>query len=519
MITNKNMDVDPEFGIPLETFILILKTEGFETSVDIRLKIYEILNKFRSTWMTDLSKLKPLLSPILVKNKMQQEKFDQIFLAYYSKIKEDSTDISKDLQIIKSKIKSLKSIMFVLVFVIAFLTISMIVINWNGNDSPTPNTGGFVLPPVLIKYPIFAIMYAMISIAIVLIILRYKHLNINHPQKKENLDKTNFSNKPPYTLDFPFQNHLITNQKILFDFANIMRKRQLSDINHLDIGKSIYKTIKTGGFPVLHFKQLTKQPDYLILIDNENNFKLYSKLFKYLIDTLKNEDVNIELFTYNKDIRICNDSGNNIITLDELYQKFPQHDLIIFGNAEHFISKRTGFIDDWSEKQIGQWNRKVIVSPKKMEKWDYDEYVLSQKLCLIPANMNSLLQLVEVLNNPENNVFFDSGFSELKYNENLEKWKMAISVTNDLNWHILLAIGSAIEKTQVNKEKLVTYDNLLYLTQTKTFNRSTWSSKKRSKRLISLKENPKIEIAARQAVIELYQKCAPPENSYANAEK
>lgn len=85
-----------EENIPIafESLILKLAAEGFKMSVDTIVRIQRVLEEFGKEFSGRPQDLKQILCPLIARNKAEQEKFNQVFDNYFSRIWEDAIRIS-----------------------------------------------------------------------------------------------------------------------------------------------------------------------------------------------------------------------------------------------------------------------------------------------------------------------------------------------------------------------------------------------------------------------------------------
>lgn len=368
-------------------------------------------------------------------------------------------------------------------------------------------------------FAFFIVLWGLLELILWII----RHYRLYGFRKKELERKFEIHETPPFKLDFPEQQKHIRPQNDIFDFATSLRQRRQANKSSFDIEHTIKQTILRGGLPSLQFKAESKQSEYLILVDKQRADQPQGMLLNYFIETLKNEDVNIEKFVFYKDPRHCsNDEHPNGINLDELYKKFPEHDLIIFSKGEKLISTRQRVISDWTINNFGKWKNKAIVTPVPSTDWGYTEQKLAQLFVVIPTEISALLQLVETLTDAENYNFDKQRkihVEQPQINPDVQLWLTTISILDKNDWNLILAIGKALYEKGIVKEQLLTFNKLNQLLGLSILQEEEIPQTEKEKLVNDLTQYPDVEKVARTAILQMYKATNPPENSYASSEK
>jgi hypothetical protein len=75
----------------------------------------------------------------------------------------------------------------------------------------------------------------------------------------------------------------------------------VSEIYKLNFRKTIRSTVVSGGIPKLEFTPLSKPAGFLAFIDKEKPESHLVKLFEWLVERLKKDEVNIYVYEYFKE--------------------------------------------------------------------------------------------------------------------------------------------------------------------------------------------------------------------------
>ena len=116
-----------------------------------------------------------------------------------------------------------------------------------------------------------------------------------------------------------------------------------------------------------------------------------------MIERLVQNGVLITSYFFDSDPQICfpiNEEGSPR-KLDEIAAKYPEHRLVLNADAETLFSAETGELQPWVS-QIMTWNDRVILTPKPVETWGYQELELIQSFIILPATPEGMRVLSQV---------------------------------------------------------------------------------------------------------------------------
>ena len=327
----------------------------------------------------------------------------------------------------------------------------------------------------------------------------------------------------PYKIEFKKQNDKIAPEKEISQLADTMRKRHISDTRVVNVQKTIQKTIRSGGFPLLHFTPKTQPTDFLVFVDKENADGHQVQLFEYIIKKLQNEQVNITSYNFYKEpLLLSNEKLNHRhLPVDKIAQLYPNTILFIFSNTQAFFQTLNTTLKPWVTEKFKLWQHKIILTPVAINDWDYKESAfLNAGYTVVPADLNAHQLITSEINdllNRQNRqklsiplayssrfVNFDD-WAELKAylgnDQELLQWVCALAVYPYVDWKVTVALGKAIEESMGEQNKLVTYSNLLKISRIKWMQTGVQPDALRLKLLNHL--NNKIEVVARKTMLQL----------------
>lgn len=293
----------------------------------------------------------------------------------------------------------------------------------------------------------------------------------------------------PFDIEFTSQQQYIHSEQGIKKLADVLRKRQVSDVYKLDLRKTIRSTVVAGGIPQLAFAPLSKPLSFLVFIDTEKKESHLVKLFEYLAGELHKEQVDVYVYKYFKEpLFLSNDKLNQKnIPLKKLAGLYPDSTLLIFGDAQYFLYPLKGKIKDWVTKKLSDWKTKILITPFVAEDWDKKEKLLTElNFSVLPADLSSAHMIDQIvsrqidvvaqkkqhISSPYRSRFINfQDFGALKHylsEDYLLQWVCSLAVYPDIDWNFTIAIGNAIERQleQSGRQvQLVNYTNLLKLSR------------------------------------------------------
>lgn len=266
------------------------------------------------------------------------------------------------------------------------------------------------IPIFSLKYAYFDWQKLAILVGIFLFLLQAGFLRnlIQYRQQKraseqpEHIDiqaadlKRKPNDKPPFTwqLRIPNAGHIQTGE----DFAAIVQqlgRRSESDQNIFDSQRTIRATINNGGRIVFRYRQPTQANEYLLLIDTLTVNDHRAQLFNFIYQEFSNNEILIERFYYDGDLRLCwNEQHPKGLSIRELQYKFSNHRLLIVGTGDRLINPLSGQLERWTNI-FEQWRNRALISTRPINQWSEEETQLGSKFHIVPATLRGLADLVQ----------------------------------------------------------------------------------------------------------------------------
>ncbi|KPA14000.1 conserved hypothetical protein, membrane [Candidatus Magnetomorum sp. HK-1] len=547
--------------LPFDLFIERLKQRGFIITPDHYIRLQVLLGNTPPS--DDLEQVKLLLCPLFASSESQQNifyaEFDQFFDSLKPNVQKIEPDISsglktQELEDSKTRKWSYWLAGFLLLCVSIFLvhyyfplpadepiktettqtgqasdgTIREEVIdtgkwpetnpqNSQQPEQPTPQIQEKKDQTIDWRIPRYAILIALALGILLSELYRYNHrkMVLKKQQKK----------KPPLTwpIKVPAQQPAYLSTPQFYDAARRFRNRLLSNILRLDIPATIQKSLESCGFPIPQYSTMTRQPEYLFLIDLPDFRDHYAGYATQIADALGNENIFVKRFHYMDDPQVCFETiqGERLF-LDDLFHKFSEHRLIIVGTGDAFLHPLSGKAESWIQT-FHQWSTRALLTPRPISQWGMNEKTLKSHFPLFPATMNGMDHLSlffdfyektskSPFGKPPQPLFLPDAVDpvELKAtinDDSLFQWICACAVYPELHWNLTVTVGTKIQQKPIQEAQV------LRLLQLPWFQKAVIPNKWREALIQHLTpENKKI---THQTIIDLLEKNPPPEQSAA----
>ncbi len=340
--------------------------------------------------------------------------------------------------------------------------------------------------------------------------------------------------QPPYELEFPIQDHHIRPEKELFELSRLLKTRQEAGTVSLDVDESIRKTAEKAGFMDLQFKETTKIPEYLVVVDRNHSGGFHLELFDYVSGFLKNEDTLMEVFYFNDSLRhLKNPEHPHGISIETLSEKYPDHILLVVSDGKNMVSPKWDRVFDWAQEIIPKWDKKFLLTPRSYSEWDSNENLLDPHIPVLPATLNGLQYLSENLLNEElpdlkqrvvdlkleqRPSFYSyttvEAIEEFLKEPILFQWFCSLAVYPKIHWPLVVVIGKALSE-QYSDEGVafpLNYQSLYKISEVSHLLEGKMDDDLRMDLLDRLE--PKAERIARKAVLDLLHQTDVPEDSF-----
>ncbi len=346
--------------------------------------------------------------------------------------------------------------------------------------------------------------------------------------------------KAPYFIPFPNQDRTIRVAREQLRLADMLRLRQEGLRQEVDVPATLEATVGGGGFPALHYRYRTRPVDYLLLIDEQSANSHQARLFTYLAQQLREQDVHAEIFYFRRTLhRAWNREHPQGLTPELLHRRYGDHRLLVFGDGSGLLAPlaESTAVRAADAAALGRWRRRLLLTPRPPASWNYRERALARLFVVFPADLPGLAGaanfIEEGLEEEDLPATFDawrdqqetlradrlppattrSWADQAEYladDPELLRWLGALAVYPAPSWELTLSIGEALGVA-------VTYDRLLRLSRLPWLQEGRLHPRLRREMLGQLA--PENELTARRAVREqLRAAAADAAHSHANQE-
>lgn len=434
------MENGSHYKIPLSELLAILKTNGYEVSVE---RILEIQTVLLSTDLSALhpSELKFIIAPILAKNDEDQNNIHKIIDAYVAdKTKPETKPVHHWINN-KHLLFGLKVTGFLAIVTTAILmflfqnkepgkssrnvaqqqiakrdSTTRPGINSQREISSQKSTTRSKIPSITtqVEYnhkPIVPIRPNIILQvacafglglgAILYYIIFYERKKMMQAKKKVKEEDENAGvNRSRDNIDapeqllhaslrFPENNYLVQKTKEFPAIRSNMKRPMLTENVKLDVKESVYATTRSAGFPALVFDSQWQERRWLVLLDNTAPDSHLTYLWNFLIHFLESADIPLQKYFYASDVRILSDEGGNVTDLETLSFELSDHHLIIFGDGRSFLDNGRTL-----QKELAvtfeKWASRSIITPFPLADWSFSERQLNDFFRVVPSEISAI---------------------------------------------------------------------------------------------------------------------------------
>jgi hypothetical protein len=406
----------------------------------------------------------------------------------------------------------------------------------------TVQTGNIIQSPRrisknVVSWLIFLFLFSL-ALRIVLDFLGFKRQKeveeIIESKEKEASDDT--EKKPPY--EIPLENHqqqLIASEPMMNDVMRFMQQRTRDESLALNIPMTVHNTIRSGGIPELVYSNKLRPNDYLILIDSRQANSQQLKLFEYLVNSFRNENMSVTWFFYrNAFSTFYNKEYPAGLSFKRLSEQYREYTLIIYGNAHHLVYDGYPTLNTERFNELAEWENKAILTPIPFKDWNIHEKLIGSQMILLPADAEGQLRLIKAINEKllRHNDYLssiDDAYSAVSieytdtngdkrtrqldftkpedikdylHDEDLFQWLCSIAIYPRLRWEVLIELGKAVLQRRDCPGKM-NYSNLLKLSRISWLQDGYFPESTRLKLLKEL--GVAEEMTARQKLVEIFE--------------
>lgn len=345
--------------------------------------------------------------------------------------------------------------------------------------------------PVAVLGPGFYLLLALLGAGAAWFFLRWLRRKPLETAPETGLDqRLQVNDRAPYDIPFRAQEASIQVDRANYRLAQAMLRRENTERSTVDVPASLRATVDGGGFPQLRSRTLTNPSDYLILLDEQGAESHQAQLFKHLAQLLRGQDVAAEVFLYRTEFhRFWNREHPDGISLDGLQRLYPQHRLVVLGDAHALLdpfADGPAALKRESAAALTPWPRRLLLTPLPPVSWTYRERALNRLFAVFPADLRGQADAALFLENGADEEDLPPVFEhwqraqaqarrdepDLNYrrwrtaadhadylkNSDLYRWLCALAVCPRPLWPLSIAIGRALGAE-------VAFDNLLLLSR------------------------------------------------------
>lgn len=237
---------------------------------------------------------------------------------------------------------------------------------------------------------------------LLLALLLYNWMRWRAMKRRKLVAQRDKSARPPYVWNIRLKNLLPPDPgETLGQTLNALRRRTDDETRLIDVPATVRATIRKGGMASIRFKQQTRPPEYLMLVDRQNSHDHRARLYEDLYRILRQNDVLTECFFFEGDLRLChNDQYPEGLSIDELLFRFAGHRLLIVSTGRQLFSPTTGKLAKWTE-QFTRWKDRALLSTLPAVDWGRRERSLAEIFRFAPASLPGIRRLLEAFETAE----------------------------------------------------------------------------------------------------------------------
>lgn len=380
----------------------------------------------------------------------------------------------------------------------------------------------------------FHFKFALAILIGILLLIIVRYLNRN----RKIIAEIEPSKKPPFAwnISIPDNHKVIYNEN--FHLAlNQLRQRTEDQFYRLNVAETVHETIKSGGQIQFQYTRQTKPPEYLMLIDRRSAANHRAAMFNMLYESFKANDVIVERFYFDGDIRLVfNEHNKNGVLLKNLKYQFQDARLLILSDGYTLLNGRTGKLSKWTEV-LNTWKNKALMTPKLPATWGRKERQLATQFNVLPSSIQGFQNVIEAFESTEPADFSkwqqvqNSTLKPIEFegdliqtlekhyakgdDNRLIKWIAACAVYPTIHWDLTLSIGKLIAD-ETKDLGFLDLDNLLAINRLDWFVNGKIPKQVRVELIEYLEKNDAELLASIRVYIhELLQNNPPPEDSAA----
>ncbi|MBK6932615.1 MAG: SUMF1/EgtB/PvdO family nonheme iron enzyme [Saprospirales bacterium] len=215
--------------------------------------------------------------------------------------------------------------------------------------------------------------------------------------------------RPPYVWNIEFDDRPEPEPGDTFQhILNRLRRRAAEDVWLLDLPASVRATITRAGMPSLRFRQRTRPPEYLLLIDRRHQANHRARLFESFYQAFRANDVLAERFFFDGELQVCyNEAHPHGLRLADVQHRYPYHRLLVLSDGFSLLSPTTGLPARWTTL-LGRWKERALLTPQPTAEFGRRERALAELFpALLPASLQAMAFLIDELDADPGEARFD----------------------------------------------------------------------------------------------------------------
>ncbi len=497
-------DKDEQSGrIAFGEFLAYLRAKGFVIGVDQHLRLQQLLERIEGRCAPE--EVKTLICPLFATSRDEQQEFYRVFDEYFAifKLSERPAPIIRpDPEPSPPKPKEIlqrdsRALIYTLLALLSIALITFVALLRSerfqilaglkplplpsprlvvpGTPTPTRRPTGVttVAPtpiPTLTPTPtpprdwVFDYRWQLRFLALAAPLLLFALWQLWLWVRRRPVIEKAHGRRPPFTwpIDLEPEEWRLDRFPIFYQAARGLRRRQIADFHQLDLPRTIGATIAARGYPSFRYRQASRVPEYLVLIDRASRRDHQARLFDQLAQALEREGLFVARYFYEGDPRICRsaESGHDLF-LAELFRKYPAHRLVMMGDGARLLDPVTGEFSTWAA-MLTEWPERAILTPVSLPAWRWRERVLSELFTLLPATLAGLADLAERYDTPlrddsprGDDASIADAPPDTEYEVTVDElrrylgpdafqWLCACAVYPELQWELTLKLGQLI---------------------------------------------------------------------------
>jgi ribosomal protein S1 len=335
-------------AFPMQKLIDYLSDEGFPVNnIEIRIKIYQFVRALRYPGLVRFAKLRLKLSALICKSKEDQKRFCAVFNRFARQYLPNQKEAKKrsargDSRPPRTDRSTRPDQHFDP--------------SYTADDVPVPPSGESPLVPVP---PLHAARKEPLSIQIIL------------PENPESIWE--WSEIAP--------------------IARMLREKEITPVEELDIPATIYKTIRSGGSPQFIRRHRKRWQDYLFLIEQRSEKDHLAAYYAELVVALQRMDINADYFFFNHvpsqfwKERCHTDS---YLPIEKLYSEYVTSKVFIIAAPEVLLERPVLKPSSLAIEMQQIWPNTGLLNTRPTTDWNNQEESLAHFMPVAPGTLAGL---------------------------------------------------------------------------------------------------------------------------------